>query len=140
MFSPVLDTWCDAIDAGNYVTFPDLTSAIVHKHPPRSFATAQGHLDQARANVKSTKRSSSPAVPVTTDTCNRPIQEQSETHHVYAASIPATGQVFSDATGRFLAPSNAGNNYLLVVYNYDSNFIFGGTNEEQDEHRASDSL
>ena len=138
-YSPVLQTWCDAIDAGNFVTFPELTSAIVRKHPPQAFATAQGHLDQTRANVKSTKNSNKAPVPIDINTCTRPLQEQAESHHVYAASIPATGQVYSDATGRFLCPSSAGNNYLLVVYDYDSNYIFAEPmkNRTSAEHVAA---
>jgi hypothetical protein len=37
--------------------------------------------------------------------------------------MPTTGKVFSDQTGRFLAPSSNGNNYLLILYDYDSNQI-----------------
>jgi hypothetical protein len=35
--------------------------------------------------------------------------------------IPATaGQIHSDQTGKFIVASSAGNNYILVVYDYDS--------------------
>ncbi|MCK7513582.1 MAG: hypothetical protein MZV70_62545 [Desulfobacterales bacterium] len=32
-----------------------------------------------------------------------------------------TGQVYTDQTGRFITPSSNGNNYLLILYDYDSN-------------------
>ena len=35
-----------------------------------------------------------------------------------------TGQIYTDQTGRFITPSSNGNNYLLVLYDYDSNAIF----------------
>jgi hypothetical protein len=35
-----------------------------------------------------------------------------------------TGQIYTDQTGRFVSPSSNGNNYLMVLYDYDSNFIF----------------
>ena len=35
----------------------------------------------------------------------------------------ATGKIYGDPTGRFVAPSISGNEYILVVYNYDANTI-----------------
>jgi hypothetical protein len=35
-----------------------------------------------------------------------------------------TGQICSDQTGKFITPSSNGNNYLMIVYDYDSNHIF----------------
>jgi len=34
-----------------------------------------------------------------------------------------TGQTYMDLTGKFVSPSSAGNNYILIVYDYDSNGI-----------------
>jgi hypothetical protein len=31
--------------------------------------------------------------------------------------------IFTDPTGRFLTPSTSGNQYILVMYEYDGNFI-----------------
>jgi hypothetical protein len=42
---------------------------------------------------------------------------------LYANYQPATGQIYTDPTGRFLVPSVSGNSYILVAYNYNSNFI-----------------
>jgi len=33
------------------------------------------------------------------------------------------GQAYMDLTGKFFAPSSSGNNYILIVYDYDSNGI-----------------
>jgi hypothetical protein len=35
-----------------------------------------------------------------------------------------TGQIYTDQTGRFVAPSSNGNQYLMVLYDFDSNHIF----------------
>jgi hypothetical protein len=35
-----------------------------------------------------------------------------------------TGKIYTDQTGRFIAPSSTGNNYLLVMYDFDSYFIW----------------
>ena len=46
------------------------------------------------------------------------------THQCYAAvASPANGQIYSDQTGKFVVASSAGNNYILFVYDYDSNSI-----------------
>jgi len=46
------------------------------------------------------------------------------THHCYASIItPAAGKIHTDQTGQFIIPSSTGNNYLLIVYDYDSNSI-----------------
>jgi hypothetical protein len=34
-----------------------------------------------------------------------------------------TGQIYTDQTGRFVTPSSTGHNYLLVLYDFDSNAI-----------------
>ena len=44
-------------------------------------------------------------------------------HFLYAASAEITGKVFSDQTGRFLTSSTSGNKEILILYDYDSNFI-----------------
>jgi hypothetical protein len=36
---------------------------------------------------------------------------------------PATGQVYTDQTGRFPVDANDGHKYLMVLYDYDSNAI-----------------
>ena len=45
------------------------------------------------------------------------------THAIYADCHLVSGQIYSDLPGRFLAPSSAGNAYMLIVYDYDSNMI-----------------
>jgi hypothetical protein len=67
-FSPVMSTWCAAIDAGHLATWPHLTSAQVWRHFPQSIPMHLGHLDQVRANQQSTK----PALETTLDTNTRP--------------------------------------------------------------------
>jgi hypothetical protein len=45
---PVKDTWLDAIKAGNYVTWPGLTTTAVRKHFPESDETQKGHMKKQR--------------------------------------------------------------------------------------------
>ena len=46
------------------------------------------------------------------------------THHCFASIMtPTTGQIHTDQTGQFIVPSSTGNNYLLILYDNDSNSI-----------------
>ena len=133
MFSPAQSTWCAAIDAGHFTSWPELTSAQVRRHPPRSAATIKGHLDQQRANLRSTSAPSTPPLPSpppastiadpAADDHTPPSLQSQRSHELFAHCAPITGQLFSDLTGRFVQPSCSGNTDMLVLYDYDSNFI-----------------
>jgi hypothetical protein len=143
LFSPSLSTWCKAIDANLLATWPDLTSAQVRKHPPISSALVKGHLDQSRANQRSTKpkatttnkpQTTSPntnhfaALEATNVVNTTPTNTYAEPtndklHLLYADFATDTGKIFTDLTGRFVQPSISGHSDMLVVYDYDSNFI-----------------
>ena len=68
-----------------------------------------GHLHQERQNLQSTK--------VTPN--------KQKTHDTYVALMPfkTTHKAYGDLTGRFPYVSSRGNQYFLVVYDYDSNAI-----------------
>jgi len=143
LFSPALSTLEKALKRGFLTNFPGLTSKLLRKHPPQSYAMAKGHLDQTRQNQRSTKpkppKPSAPKVdpPVSEPTIVPPDDETMDdedfhpasptdgarTYHCYVAVMQTTGQVYTDPTGRFIVPSSTGNNYLLVLYDYDSNAI-----------------
>jgi hypothetical protein len=93
----------------------------------------QWNLDQVRANIRSTRQPnlSSPTsntqqqttdVEVTGDVAP-PEELTTRTRHVYTDCHCTTGMVYTDPTGKFLVPSVSGNQYVLVVYEYDSNYI-----------------
>jgi hypothetical protein len=48
MFSPVIPTWTDAINAGFLDSFPELTAKQVHQYQPHSKATTMGHMHAQR--------------------------------------------------------------------------------------------
>jgi hypothetical protein len=45
------------------------------------------------------------------------------TNNIYADCRAITGNIGLDQTGHFIVPSTSGNNYLFLLYNYDSNSI-----------------
>jgi hypothetical protein len=50
--SPVPSTFIKAIEAGNFTTWPTLTSQHVKKYLEKSKATIKGHMNQTRKNVR----------------------------------------------------------------------------------------
>ena len=137
--SPTHSTLIAAIEAGYLTTFPHLTVRNVRRFLPQSRSTIQGHLDQSRANQRSTQPRPPALPPVSTPTPSSPTAVTHETatdtrptpldppaaptHHLYAECMPFTGEIFTDQTGRFLCPSTAGNTDMLVLYDYDTNAI-----------------
>jgi hypothetical protein len=100
LFSPVMSTWCAAIDAGHLAVFPHLTSAQVCRHFLVSVPMHYGHMDQTRANVQSTQpRPLPPDSPDSTpDSTPAPITDR--THTLFVDLHDVTGLVHSDQTGR----------------------------------------
>ncbi|KAI2502115.1 hypothetical protein MHU86_12345 [Fragilaria crotonensis] len=135
LFSPALSTLHGALDRGYLSAFLGLTSRKLTAHPPHSVAMIKGHLDQTRINQRSTK-AHKPAPPPRQPTsapdnaadllCQFPPSDHGNhrTHHCFASIIePAAGQIHTDQTGKFVVASSTGNNYILVLYDYDSNSI-----------------
>ena len=128
-FSPTLSTFQAAIDKGLIPNHPFLTSQNVKKYPPQSIAMVKGHMDQTRANQRSTQPKLSPEeeqAQLEEIFFPQPLHKGTKTHACYAATFKpfeATGQTFSDQTGKFPVTSSRGNAYVFVLYDYDSNTI-----------------
>jgi hypothetical protein len=128
LFSPSLTTVATALRKTYITDFPGLDSATLAKHPPFSVATAKGHMDQSRKNQQSTNDTLVPDTNISDPTVELDLFPHSETDNpvtnlCYAATISATGQVYSDQTGRFIVPSSRGHHYIFLLYCYDSNSI-----------------
>ena len=115
-FSPSTSTFIDAIQCNFFATWPGLTSDVVRRYLPQSDATVKGHLDQQRQRKR--KQPISDKTP--------PTAIGTRSHTIYSAIVDPsapTGRTYSNLTGRFPVQSNRGANYILVVYEYDSNTI-----------------
>ena len=104
----------------NYLdSWPGLTASLISRHLPKSLASAKGHLDQEFKNLQSTS---------TAEIEELPHQEPNnvKTQHMVAALIQSTdlpSKSYSDQTGKFPVESSRGNNYIFVLYHYDTNSI-----------------
>jgi hypothetical protein len=131
LFSPALSTLEKALARGFLTNFPGLTLDHLRKHPPRSIAMHKGHMDQSRQNQRSTKTDidqnaiNDLLFPIDDDDHEdiSPTHSGVRTHFCYVNTVN-TGQIYTDQTGRFITPSTTGNNYIMILYDYDSNSIF----------------
>ena len=129
--SPVITTWKKAIKNGNFITWPGIDTISLDRDLPKSIASAKGHLDQERKNLQSTKIPPAETnIPEQTDESNEdffPISDlpNVKTFEACAQIIPfvAKNTAYHDLTGRFPHRSSRGNEYLLIVYDHDSNSI-----------------
>ena len=117
---PVKETWLNAIDAGNYVTWPGLTTAAVRKHYPDSDETQKGHMKKQRQGVRSTRTKEKPMHEEMTNNDNSPPRKMRD---VYVKIHNAGETMHSDQTGRFPATSSRGNQYVMVLVEVDGNYI-----------------
>jgi hypothetical protein len=98
-------------------------------------AMHKGHLDQTRMNSRTTQRRETPIPHADTITQQQTMEQEvthdaappeppsARTRYLYVECHATTGMIFTDPTGRFLTPRTSGNQYILVVYEYDGNFI-----------------
>jgi len=90
-------------------------------------AMLQGHMDQEWQNTHTTKPKHTTANNnkqcSNEDTFPDAPSDGAQIHYCYTAMFKPTSQIYMDQTGKFVAPSSTGNNYILILYDYDSNAI-----------------
>jgi hypothetical protein len=114
LFSPTKYAMLQAVKDGHLITWPGLTEEAINKHLKLMPATAMGHMNQRRQNIRSTSKA--------------PIEKQpapdtdlgTKTHLVYAVVVDQ-GQLYTDLTGKFPVRSSKGNSYVMVCYVYECN-------------------
>jgi hypothetical protein len=105
-----------AVKDGHLITWPSVTEDAINKHLKLTPATAMGHMNQRRQNLRSTSKASpEKTTPPDTDLGTR-------NHLVYAAVVDQ-GQPYTDLTGNFPVRSSKGIYYVMLCYIYDCNYI-----------------
>jgi hypothetical protein len=91
-FSPVQDTWLEAIQNGHFATWPSITVENLRKYLPKSDAIAKCIINQINQNIWSTQ----PAV--VDPTPESDMIQKDKCNFMYAA-IMETDQIYIDFTG-----------------------------------------
>ena len=55
---------------------------------------------------------------------NFPTIPEEKSHNVYIKVFECTNKIFSDQTGLFPFPSSQSFRYIMIVYDYNTNYIF----------------
>jgi hypothetical protein len=116
LFSPTKFALLQAVKDRHMITWPGLTEDAINKHLKLTPATAMGHMNQRRQNIRSTSK--------------EPIEKQptpdtdlgTKTHLMYAVVVDQ-GQLYTDLTGKFPVRSRKGNSYVMVCYVYDCSYV-----------------
>jgi hypothetical protein len=105
-------------------TFPGLTTNLISKHPPKSLAAVLGHQDQEAKHLRSTKVTSTTALPEPKDLDLEPLLAP-PSHNVFFMLFEKDQAMksHSDQTGRFPVPSSQGNHHVFVLCHQDTNTI-----------------
>jgi hypothetical protein len=120
MFSPTKYALLQAVKNGHIITWPGLTEQAINKHLKMMQATAMGHINQRRQNIRSTSK-----VSITSDIEDEAVTPSglgSKTHFVYAVVIDQ-GQLYTYLTGKFTVRSSKCNWYVVICYSYDCNYV-----------------
>jgi hypothetical protein len=116
LFSPTKYAMLQAVKDGHLITWPGLMEDAINKHLQLTTATAMGHMNQQRQNIRYTSKTLS-AEPTTPDK-----DLGSKTHLIYAVVVDQ-GQLYTDLTGKFPVRSSKGNSYVMVCYVYNCNYV-----------------
>ena len=125
LFSPTVDTLCKAIDNGQLVGFPHITSTLVRKYLPDSTATAKGHMHRKWKGLRSSTKRRETQWKVEPIDFNPPVEDVQEVELFIGATIgdQNPGTIYTDQTGHFPVRSFHGKRCQFVAYDYRSNAI-----------------
>jgi hypothetical protein len=112
LFSPTKSAMLQAVKDGHLITWPGLTEDTINKHLKLTLATAMGHMNQRRQNIRSTSKAQIEKQPTPDADLG------TKTHPVYTVVVDQ-GQLYTDLTGKFPVRSSKGNSYVMVCYKYD---------------------
>jgi hypothetical protein len=132
---PTKESFTDAVRAGNYATWPGLTTTLISKHFPDSDETQKGHMKGQRKGVRSTKVK--PAIEIKIE----PGQEDAppklvairKLNDIFVKIYELAETIHTDQTGAFPVTSQRGYRYIMVGIHIDANYIFCETMKNRTE-------
>ena len=123
MFSPAITTLQKAIRNNQLLTFPGIDQIDYLKFIVDSIAIPMGKIKQERKFLRSTKKQKVVIKEERDYDCN-PIAENKQFCLVSNMfEFSPKEMAYGDMTGRFPHKSSRGNQYIYVLYDYDSNMI-----------------
>jgi hypothetical protein len=107
---PSKETFTDAVRAGNYTTWPGLTTTLIAKHFPDSDKTQKGHMKGQRKGVRSTKVKPAIEVKIEPGTGNAPpkLVAIRKLNDIFVKIYKLVETIHTDQTGAFPVTSQRG--------------------------------
>jgi hypothetical protein len=105
-----------AVKDGHLITWPGLTEDAFNKHLKLTPATAMGHMNHWRQNIRSTSKAS-------IEKQQSPDKDLGTKTHLVYAVVADQAQLYTDLTGNFPVRSSKGNSYVMLCYIYDCNYV-----------------
>ncbi len=128
---PPKETFLDAVHAGNYATWPGLTTQLINKQFPDSNETQKGHIKGQHHGIQSTGKKAlddivakEQHIQIKPDTENAPISQAKLYDDIFMRIVDLANTIYSDQTGAFLFILQCGNKYIMVAIHVNANNIF----------------
>jgi hypothetical protein len=131
---PTKETFLEAVRAGNFATWPGLTTTLIAKHFPDSDETQKGHMKGQRKGVRSTKvkKVKIKIEPGTEEVTHHPTPAK-KMNDIFVKMYELSDETHTDQTGKFPVTSQRGYRYIMVGIHIDSNYIFCETMKNRTE-------
>eukprot|EP00804_Cyclotella_cryptica_P027018 CCRYP_013666-RA/>CCRYP_013666-RA protein AED:0.36 eAED:0.36 QI:0/-1/0/1/-1/1/1/0/319 len=143
-FSPPISTLIKTMNNNQLQGFPLMKAGLVRKYLAPSPTTSKGHMKRPRAGIRSTRLTmtgpnATPVSPPSNVQDDAPPDKPTMDPHFIPPDITDTtcnvfcfaaladkqhGTMYTDATGALPAVTLEGNQYYLVAYAYDPNYIY----------------
>ncbi len=122
---PPKETFLAAVQAGNYATWPGLTTTLsILKHFPDLLKMQKGHMKGQRKGVQSTKVSAPVTIKVEPGTAIPPLPTIKKHYDIFVVVYELLDTIHTDQTGPFPKTSHQGYRYIMVGIHLDANYIF----------------
>jgi hypothetical protein len=118
---PSKETFLAAVRAGNYTTWPGLTTTLIHKHYPNSDKTQKGHMKGQQKGVQSTKVLTPVMIKVEPGTANPPPPTITKHYDIFVVVHKLLDTVHTDQIGPFPIISQQGYRYIMLGIHLDAN-------------------
>jgi hypothetical protein len=121
---PPKETFLAAVRAGNYATWPGLTTTLILKHFPDLDKMQKGHMKGQQKRVRLMKVSALVTIKVELGTANPPMPTIKKHHDIFVMVYKLLDTIHTDQTSAFPITSQQGYWYFMVSIYLDANYIF----------------
>jgi hypothetical protein len=98
---PTKETFLEAVRAGNFATWPGLTTTLIAKHFPDSDETQKGHMKGQRKGVRSTKVKQMVGIKIEpgTETATHKATPAKKMNDIFVKIYELSGEIHMDQNG-----------------------------------------